>query len=140
MIFCESIPREQFMRNLSMFRANRPELAWGLDDPPDGAGLYYLPAHDAYFATQPTASKHATICSAFRFGAGAGGAAAAVFAAARSLGFQVADLDAYAPAARAWRKAGALALTSSKFDADKAPDSWRPEYGRHRVIYMRKVL
>lgn len=140
MIFCESISREQFMRNLSMFRANRPELAWGLDDPPEGAALYYLPALDAYFALNDLGGGAYDLGSVFRFGTGAGGAGTAIFDAARTLGCKYLFFTAYAGAAKAWRKAGATRVDEDYFDSRLAPPCWRSEYGTPDIIYFEKDL
>ena len=139
MIFAESIPRVKYLRALAKFKYCRPDVGWTVVAPPPSAVFYHIPKWNAYMAHVPWGAG-AELLGVFKLGGGAPQAAAVVLEVLKLLGFHVAKISAFAPAAlNVWGKCSIgqfVELSTHNFDPALAPVDWDATYGNPDVIEM----
>jgi hypothetical protein len=145
MIFAESISPDKYLTEFLKFRREHPELAWGLTQNVNAsAASFFLPGYCTYCQLQPLRDNGVEVTGVFsmtpNYGACIMSRAEAVLDLCRTYGYSYAKLDAFAPAAKAWRAAGMELEYAVPFKNHYAPSMWKPEYGTPDVLYLRKQL
>jgi len=145
MIFAEPISPDKYLIEFMKFRKEHPELAWGLtQNVSASATSFFLPGYYTYCQLQPLRDNGVEVTGVFStardYGPCVVSRAGAVLDLCRTNGFKYAKLDAFAPAAKAWRAAGMGLDYAMPFKNHYAPSMWKPEYGTPDVLYLRKQL
>lgn len=132
-----------YRRALQDFIRLFPEFGWFLDNAPKGQA-YYFPRWDGYCCIQMTPDKVAWVRGAFKVdpyskpGTTTESFAGDIVALCEQLGAKQSSLITYAPSCKVWRSAGFSTSHRVPFNAEYAPSTWHPGYGKPDVVYMEK--